>query len=154
MYKLARRITQPVPHYRRYCSTWPCQSQKATGEPGSAADGRELHDPPHARGRRGVDAAGLPARPGADRRRRRGRPLSAPSSAARTARASAKSPAASSTVLAEQAVGLSGIAHEGAYLVTAAPAAPARPPSPPVPLLLSPRSSIAPTCSSRLNYDS
>ena len=36
MYQLDRRITHPVPDARRCCSTWPCQSQNATGEPGSA----------------------------------------------------------------------------------------------------------------------
>src|SRR5258708_3866081 len=36
MYQLDRTITHPVPDARRCCSTWPCQSQNATGEPGSA----------------------------------------------------------------------------------------------------------------------
>jgi hypothetical protein len=96
MYQPDRRITQPVPHDLRYCSTWPCQSQKATGEPGSAvaAESFTIRRTPAAAAA-SMAAVSQPTRRGSSAQDSSS--ASAPSNAARTDPRSAKSPTASST---------------------------------------------------------
>ena len=118
MYQLDRRITHPVPDARRCSSTWPCQSQNATGEPGSAptADSLTTRRTPAATA--ASMALGLPADParvvGAGQEERAG-----------AVQRGAHGPRVRQVtdgqfdVLAELAPGRAGIAHEGTHAVAA-----------------------------------
>ena len=96
MYGLERRITLSTPDRLRCSSTWPCQSQNATGAPGTAPteDSFTIRRTPAAAAA-SIAAVSHATRRGSSAQERTS--SSTPSSAVRNDAGSAKSPTASAT---------------------------------------------------------